>query len=486
MTVPFTVGPPDDLPPANLAAAWQLLDTARAGGECGQVVEVADSLYLLCGLRACHLPVSHAGPHASRWRGQLIAWDADATNGPTALRQLHLEARPWPRTPSEPTEESPGAFLRRLGVDTALWAQEFAKAFGGDPTPGNTLHGWVCNMVEAGRSAGYWEARRQRAQGDALPAEVFHELEATAAAVTRDILRPGLAAAGVDNPDQYHVEVEVTPFRLQPSPDAGNDTSSVPAGATPPAAPFCAARTVFWPDDEQIDVACKLLAGHLGDHCEENGGTWSRDTDGPDVPDQHGDPVAAWALFQLSDYEGNPWSTRDVAGELRQLRDTPGAWVALIGRRTVGDRDHRDMLARELRRWLDSAEGREQFALPSAPVLDRVGLLSAWAPATSVVVMGVSQFDARHHGELLTRMRPGPVVALDRIPSGPVYRSGVAQALQTLRGTTGAILAVTPIALVDIIEQRRGRLRGPVDGELGEALAAARVAGVYACFPPVD
>lgn len=54
-----------------------------------------------------------------------------------------------------------GAFLARLGVDGGLWAQELGKATGLDSTPGGLLHGWVCNMIEAGRSAGYGEARRE-------------------------------------------------------------------------------------------------------------------------------------------------------------------------------------------------------------------------------------------------------------------------------------------------------------------------------------
>lgn len=56
-----------------------------------------------------------------------------------------------------------GAFLARVGTDGALRAQELGKATGLDSTPGGLLHGWVCNMIEAGRSAGYAEARREDA-----------------------------------------------------------------------------------------------------------------------------------------------------------------------------------------------------------------------------------------------------------------------------------------------------------------------------------
>ena len=56
-------------------------------------------------------------------------------------------------------------FLTRLGTDAAKWAAAFCSAyerldFNIDPTPGDYLHAWFCNMIEAGRSAGYSEATR--------------------------------------------------------------------------------------------------------------------------------------------------------------------------------------------------------------------------------------------------------------------------------------------------------------------------------------
>lgn len=59
--------------------------------------------------------------------------------------------------------ESDGEFLARMGTDAEVWAAEFVKVFpeaGLDPTPGEGLHGWFCNAIEAGRGEGYAEARR--------------------------------------------------------------------------------------------------------------------------------------------------------------------------------------------------------------------------------------------------------------------------------------------------------------------------------------
>jgi hypothetical protein len=56
-------------------------------------------------------------------------------------------------------EESPGAFLQRVGADGALWAAEFHKmalALGYPPMDVGWLIGWFCNAVEAGRSHERW------------------------------------------------------------------------------------------------------------------------------------------------------------------------------------------------------------------------------------------------------------------------------------------------------------------------------------------
>lgn len=64
---------------------------------------------------------------------------------------------------------SDGELLAKMGLDAENWAVEFHgvvtdKVLDGDlvsdlldPTPGNLLHGWFCNAIEAGRSAGYLE-----------------------------------------------------------------------------------------------------------------------------------------------------------------------------------------------------------------------------------------------------------------------------------------------------------------------------------------
>lgn len=56
--------------------------------------------------------------------------------------------------------------INELGTDGAKWAEAFAKRLGElgndalDATPGGDLHAWCCNMIEAGRSAGYAEGER--------------------------------------------------------------------------------------------------------------------------------------------------------------------------------------------------------------------------------------------------------------------------------------------------------------------------------------
>lgn len=65
-------------------------------------------------------------------------------------------------------EETDGELLRRMGTDAEVWAREFVArcpgARGFDPSPGSTLHGWFCNAIEAGRGAGYADARRDAAK----------------------------------------------------------------------------------------------------------------------------------------------------------------------------------------------------------------------------------------------------------------------------------------------------------------------------------
>lgn len=73
---------------------------------------------------------------------------------------------------SDESDAAPGTgsdLLARLGVDAAEWAAQFEatwhrlRAQGHstgdliDSTPGDWLHGWFCNAIEAGRSAGYAE-----------------------------------------------------------------------------------------------------------------------------------------------------------------------------------------------------------------------------------------------------------------------------------------------------------------------------------------
>jgi hypothetical protein len=57
-----------------------------------------------------------------------------------------------------------GELLAEMGTDAEKWAREMARALGnageGDPTgdmdsaPGSMLHTWLCNAIEAGRTAG--------------------------------------------------------------------------------------------------------------------------------------------------------------------------------------------------------------------------------------------------------------------------------------------------------------------------------------------
>lgn len=56
-----------------------------------------------------------------------------------------------------------GDLLAVMGTDAEAWAREMAKRIPGlDPTPGELLHTWLANAIEAGRSAGYAAAREGR------------------------------------------------------------------------------------------------------------------------------------------------------------------------------------------------------------------------------------------------------------------------------------------------------------------------------------
>lgn len=82
------------------------------------------------------------------------------------------ELDPDPGADSAP--ESDGDLLARIGTDASLWALEFVLhalvyAEGGgdplDPTPGDFLHGWFANAIEAGRTAGHWAGVRAAENG---------------------------------------------------------------------------------------------------------------------------------------------------------------------------------------------------------------------------------------------------------------------------------------------------------------------------------
>lgn len=56
---------------------------------------------------------------------------------------------------------SDGELLAYMGTDAEKWANEFTDRLGGDPTPGGQLFTWICNAIEAGRSAGYAQAKKE-------------------------------------------------------------------------------------------------------------------------------------------------------------------------------------------------------------------------------------------------------------------------------------------------------------------------------------
>ena len=65
---------------------------------------------------------------------------------------------------------------------------------------------------------------------------------------------------------------------------------------TPKAAEVCGDRTVFWPDDEAIDVACVLPDGHDGDHEDDTGSEWENED--YDLFDLKPVPVPPWQETQ--------------------------------------------------------------------------------------------------------------------------------------------------------------------------------------------
>lgn len=83
-------------------------------------------------------------------------------NGKLSRTRTKLEITVGSYYPERATCKEPdGDFLRRVGTDGAKWALEFAERFGGDPTPGGTLHGWFANAIEAGITEGESSQRRR-------------------------------------------------------------------------------------------------------------------------------------------------------------------------------------------------------------------------------------------------------------------------------------------------------------------------------------
>ena len=97
-----------------------------------------------------------------------------------------------------------------------VWFNGLVESFGFNPTPQPEqleipLEGYA-NAEDEIRARCAPEVadgvvRLARALGvEGLPPELERAMEATAGAVTKKFLRPALAAAGVENPDQYAVE----------------------------------------------------------------------------------------------------------------------------------------------------------------------------------------------------------------------------------------------------------------------------------------
>ena len=86
-----------------------------------------------------------------------------------------------PRIPGPNTNESSGAVLARLGTDGAAWTAEMALHFPIDPAPGGHFHTWIANAIEAGKSAGYSQAKKE-----ANPSWPLKPDEQPAALVTRE------------------------------------------------------------------------------------------------------------------------------------------------------------------------------------------------------------------------------------------------------------------------------------------------------------
>lgn len=59
-------------------------------------------------------------------------------------------------------QETAPQMLQRLGIDAELWAQELVKRgiAVGDPSPGEQLHGWLCNIIMTAFDHGYFKGER--------------------------------------------------------------------------------------------------------------------------------------------------------------------------------------------------------------------------------------------------------------------------------------------------------------------------------------
>lgn len=66
--------------------------------------------------------------------------------------------------PEPTTDETDGEMLARLGTDGEAWAREFLSHVHMDCPEDealDTMRAWFANAIEAGRSAGYSEGKRE-------------------------------------------------------------------------------------------------------------------------------------------------------------------------------------------------------------------------------------------------------------------------------------------------------------------------------------
>lgn len=72
---------------------------------------------------------------------------------------------------------SDGELLAEMGTDAAKWAKEFSRSMDArlDSTPGERLHAWFCNAIEAGRTAGMAEEARTGAYRKGMEAALGSE-----------------------------------------------------------------------------------------------------------------------------------------------------------------------------------------------------------------------------------------------------------------------------------------------------------------------